>query len=317
MALPRLAGATGGAHVGGPVKEPVVRVLLASGDVIPPAEQLDAWHFRWNFRTYRGGFATIPLPGGKPGLVNVVPLDAYLYGVVSREVSPAWPAEAQTTQAILARTYALTRLRPDKPFDVVATSSDQRYGGIEGESVEGRQAVDATAGGVLRFRGAIAQVAYSACCGGRTADPADIWHADIPYLHSIADPHCAGTPQYRWETRVGIDALGTLGLARAGTLRSVELRRMTASGRPRELAFTGDVGIVEVETERFRAAAGLAVVRSTYLRKVVPEGDALTIAGNGSGHGVGMCQWGARAMASAGASAAQIIAFYFPSTLLG
>src|ERR1700686_730246 len=170
VALPRVARATGGLKVGGPVKEPVVRILLASGANIAPAKQLDELYFSWSGRTYRGGFALVPLPGNRAGLIDFVPLDSYLYGVVSAEVSPAWPSEAQKAQAILARTYVTTKLRPDKPYDVVASNSDQQYGGIQSESVEGRAAVDATAGKFVLYSGAVAHVAYSSCCGGRTAD---------------------------------------------------------------------------------------------------------------------------------------------------
>ncbi len=318
VALPRVARATGGLDVGGAVKEPAVRILLASGANIPPPDQLDAWYFAWNGRTYRGGFAFVPLLGGKQGLIDVVPLDSYLYGVVSSEVSPAWPAEAQKAQAILARTYVTTKLRPDKPYDVVATDSDQHYGGIDGESVEGRGAVDATAGKIVTYAGSIAHVAFSACCGGRTADSADVWSASVPYLLSFADPHCAGTPAYRWEARVPYAAVQQrLDLGRAGALRSVQLRELGSSLRPRQLAFAGSAATVEVGTDQFRSAAGAAVVRSTFLRGVTPSGDDLLVTGNGRGHGVGMCQWGAREMAAAGSSAAEIVAFYFPKTALG
>jgi stage II sporulation protein D len=318
VALPRVARATGGLEIGGPVKEPAVRILLASGANIPPPKQLDAWYFAWNGRTYRGGFAFVPLPTGRQGLIDVVPLDSYLYGVVSSEVSPAWPSEAQKAQAILARTYVTTKLRPDKPYDVVATDSDQHYGGIEGESVEGRAAVDTTAGRIVTYAKAPAHVFFSSCCGGRTADAADVWNESIPYLRSFADPHCAGTPDYRWEARIAYGSVQRrFDLARAGALRSVQLRDLRSSGRPKELAFAGSAATIGVETDAFRAAAGYAVVRSTFLRGVTPSGDDLVVAGNGFGHGVGMCQWGARAMAAAGASAADIIAFYFPKTALG
>jgi len=313
VALPRVARATGGLDVGGPVKEPAVRILLASGDDVALPKQLDAWYFSWNGRTYRGGFAFVPLPGNRRGLVDVVPLDSYLYGVVSAEVSPAWPAEAQKAQAILARTYVTTKLRPDKPYDVVASTSDQHYGGIQSETVEGRAAVDATAGKFVLYAGATAEVAYSSCCGGRTADSADVWRASVPYLRSFADPHCAGTPEYRWEARFAYGSVQRrLDLPRA--LRAVELRELGNSERPKQLAFAGDAATIEVKTDAFRAAAGYAVVRSTFLRSVTPAGDELVVAGNGRGHGVGMCQWGAREMAAAGASVADIIAFYFPST---
>jgi len=157
--FPKRALATGGLVRGEPAKQTLVRVLLASGADIPPAHQLDAWHFAWNGRTYRGSIAMIELADGKPGLVDAVPLDAYLYGVVSREISPAWPVAALQAQAILARTYVETKLQPEKPYDVVGSERDQRFGGIENETVEARDSVDATAGQLVTYRGETARVA--------------------------------------------------------------------------------------------------------------------------------------------------------------
>ncbi|MBC5809337.1 MAG: SpoIID/LytB domain-containing protein [Candidatus Eremiobacteraeota bacterium] len=318
VVYPRVASATGGHDVGGAVTERPVRVLLASGDATGSPRQLDAWHFGWNGRTYRGTFTYVTLADGKRGLVNVVPLDAYLYGVLSAEVSPGWPHASQEAQAIVARTYALTKLRPSKPYDVVATESDQRYGGIESESVEGHAAVDATAGQIVSYNGAPANVAFSACCGGRTADSGDVWGSPRPYLRSVADPHCADTPDYRWQTNISYDSVQrALELARAGDLRDVQLKDVDPSGRPRFVNFVGSAATVQVASQAFRFGVGAAVVRSTYLRSVGNASGSLAVAGNGRGHGVGMCQWGARSMGASGATAAQIVAFYFPSTTVG
>jgi stage II sporulation protein D len=81
--------------------------------------------------------------------------------------------------------------------------------------------------------------------------------------------------------------------------------------------FVGARASVQVASHDFRFGVGPSVVRSTYLRNVQPAGTSIAIAGNGRGHGVGMCQWGAREMGAAGSSAAQIVAFYFPSTTVG
>lgn len=316
--IPVAAQATGGDGVDGPVNERLVRVLLASGDALGEPKQIDAWHFAWNGRTYRGGYAYVPLGGGRRGLINALPLDDYLYGVISRELSPEWPRATQEAQAIVARTYVISKMQPDKMYDVVTTDSDQRYAGIPSESVEGRAAVDATAGTIVVYRGAPARTAFSACCGGRTADSQDVWGAALPYLKSFVDPNCAGTPDYRWQVQIPYDALQrTLDLSRAGTLQGVELKNVTASGRPRSVVFEGSASRVEVPTGTFRAAAGMTVVRSTFLRNVTAGPGGLTISGNGSGHGVGMCQWGARKMGDRGASGADIVAFYFPNTTLG
>lgn len=317
VAHPHVVRATGGLEIGGRVNEPAVRVLLASGSNIPIPKQLDTWHFLWNGRSYRGAFAFVPLPEGNKGLIDILPLDSYLYGITETEVSTEWPGEVQKAQAILARTYVTLKIGADKPYDVLASEKYQNYGGIESESVERRSAVDTTAGRVVIYEKAPAIVAFSACCGGRTADSSDMGTSGAPYLQSFPDPHCVGTRYHHWTVRVPYAALARrLDLERIGTLRSVELRNFGTGLRPRQLGFAGTAATIEIETAAFRSAADSKTVHSTFLHSVTPAGEDLTVAGNGFGHGVGMCQWGARVMAAGGASASEIIAFYFPKTAL-
>lgn len=318
---PRAVRATGGLDVTDAESVREVRVLLASGSW-PPAQQIDGWHFSWNGRTYRGTFASVRLPAGRSGLLNVLPLDAYLYGVLSKEVSPAWAPAAQQAQAIVSRTYTLFKLRPEKPFDVTSGDADQNYGGIESESVEGRAAVDATASTVVTYAALPARVAYSSCCGGRTADAGDAWATPYPYLTSIVDPNCAGTPNFSWQAGVPVgtvtDALRAQ-ISGCGKLHGVELRVDAAGARPRAIAFLGDSSTVETPLQVFRTAVGANVVRSTFVRAAVLDagGATLALSGTGRGHGVGLCQWGARQLGETGASAQDIVGFYFPGTSLG
>jgi stage II sporulation protein D len=316
--LPRSARATGGLDVEASPAPQTMRVLLAN-DVQAEAAQLDSWHFSWNGRTYRGTFALAPLDGGQSGLVNTLPLDAYLYGVLSKEVSAVWPQAAQEVQAILSRTYALTRQRPERAYDVTASESDQRYDGIEGETVEGRAAVDATAGLIVSFAGAPAEVAYSACCGGHTADAADVWGNSVPYLHGVVDPNCVGTPDFTWTVTIPLTAVAQAFAARAGLpdrIERLDLRDLDGSGRPRTIALIGDGTSLEVHAGDFRAALGVALVPSTLIRSALVKEAAIVLSGNGRGHGVGLCQWGARMLAQNGSAPADILQFYFAGTSL-
>jgi stage II sporulation protein D len=320
VALPRVAAATGGLDVGDSQALHTMRVLLASGAPDSP-RTLDGWHFAWNGRTFRGTFSIEPLEDGRGGLVNALPLDAYLYGVLSREVSASWPRAAQEAQAIVARTYALGRLRPAHPYDVVAGDADQHYDGIEGETVEGRDAVDATAGTIVTYAGVAAQVAYSACCGGHTADAGATWRVSVPYLAGVVDPHCVGTPDFAWDAVVTPDDLSRAfgaGFAGIGSLNAVELRDVDGSGRPRIVGFSGANGQFDATARDFRAKLGTNVVRSTLLKSAMLQPDgSLALSGNGRGHGVGLCQWGARVMGAQGAAARDIVQFYFPATGFG
>jgi stage II sporulation protein D len=322
VGLPRVARATGGIDVAGPAAQHSMRVLLAS-EPFAPAQPLDAWHFGWDGRTYRGTFSTVRLEDGRMGLVNVVPLDAYLYGVLSKEVSPSWSPGAQQAQAIVARTFALGRLRPAKPYDIVASEGDQRYAGIESESVSGRAAIDATGGIIVTYGNAPARVAYSSCCGGKTADAAAVWKTPYPYLAGVLDPHCFGTPNYTWQIEVPwtlVQSAFGAQLSALGALRSVGLAGASdPTDRPRTIDFMGTTSTFETTPPALRVSLGATLVRSTFVRTIAlePGNELLSLSGTGRGHGVGMCQWGARVMGDAGATAQDIISFYFPGTSFG
>jgi stage II sporulation protein D len=319
--FPRAARATGGLDVEAPESTARMRVLLASGSFAPP-QPIDAWHFAWNGRSYRGTPTTATLADGRVGLVDELPLDTYLYGVLGKEISASWASGAQQAQAILSRTYALAKLRPEKSYDVVASESDQHYGGMDGESVECRAAIDATAGRIVTFGGLPAHVAYSACCGGRTADAGDIWRTSYPYLAGVADPNCAGAPNFAWTVDVTCaDAVRAFGaqMRGFGALRDVRVDAVAPGERPTAVAFVGATGTFQASAADVRNALGTSVVRSTFVRSAAFDARAQTVtfAGTGRGHGVGVCQWGARAMGEAGASASEILSFYMPGTSLG
>jgi len=322
VAFPLRARATGGLDVPGPSNGYSIRVLLAVDDRTSP-QPIDAWHFGWDGRTYRGTHALVPLPDGRSGLVNTLPLDAYLAGVLGKEISASWAPEAQRAQAIVSRTYVVGKLRPANPYDVSASAGDQRYDGIESESVEGRSAVDATSGTIVTYAAAPARAVFSSCCGGRTAAAADVWNTPYPYLPSVTDPNCADTPNFAWDARIATsrieEALGDR-LASVGDLRDVSLRAAPdPSDRPQAIVFAGTRATFETTPAAFRNSVGAGTVQSSFVHEasLSEGGRILALRGTGRGHGVGLCQWGARMLGERGASAAEIIGFYFPGTVLG
>jgi len=313
VAIPSAARATGGMDIEGAVAPHTIRILLASGPVASP-NQIDEWHFSWNGRSYRGTFAFVSLADGRTGLVNTAPLDAYLYGVMSKEVSPAWPRTSQHAQAIVARTYALGQLRPGHPYDLVASEAAQRYDGIVAETVEGRDAVDATSGSIVKYDGIPARVAYGSCCGGHTADGFAAWRSGAPYLRGVVDPYCRSTPAFGWN--VAIPRSEVARAAGLDSLAAVALQALDSSGRAEVIALYGGRW-VQVKGSEFRSMLGATRVRSTLIRSATVLGDNVLLSGNGFGHGVGLCQWGTRVMGQVGASSEQIVAFYFPGTSIG
>ena len=127
------------------------------------------------------------------GVVNVVPLERYLCGVVPWEMPKRWNANALRAQAVAARTYTVANLDPGSWFDVYPDTRDQMYGGIRAEDAATNRAVGATAGRILTWHGVPAKTFYFSTSGGRTQSSHDAFNGPaIPYLRSVADPYDAG-----------------------------------------------------------------------------------------------------------------------------
>lgn len=312
------AVATGGLDVWDPLS-PQIRVLVASDSHGETPHVAADGTFAFGGKRWRGAPSTVGMPDGRMALVTTIDVDQYLQGVVPLESPPSWPSAALEAQAIVARTFALGRRSISRPYDVQANDSDQHWGGVEAEHPASTAAVQATRGRTLTYAGAAASVFYSACCGGHTADSVSAWGgATFPYLRGVPDPYCAQAPDYRWSRSVPLDrAVAAFGSRTGGTLVGAALGAPDATGRPRTVALLGTAEAT-IPVVEFRRAIGYDVVRSLWLRLVRIEdtqaAPRLVIEGSGHGHGVGLCQWGARYFASAGGSAVAILALYFPGT---
>ena len=309
---------TGGLDVWDPLS-PQIRVLVANethGEI--PHVAADGT-FAFGGKRWRGAPSTVGTGDGKFMLVTTIDVDAYLQGVVPLESPPSWPSAALEAQAIVARTFALARRSFSRPYDVQANESDQRWGGVEAEHPAATAAILASRGKTLRFGNGPASVFYSSCCGGHTADVSAVWNgAPLPYLRGVIDPYCLQAPEYRWERAVSLDrVVAAFGARTGGTLVGTALSDPDPTGRPRSVALMGAT-TATVPVADFRRALGYDVVRSLWLRsvRIDPSQAAprLLIEGSGRGHGVGLCQWGAKFFAASGAQAADILGLYFPGT---
>ena len=161
-----------------------------------------------NGRPYRGTIVALRDRTGVT-VVDRLPMESYLVGVVSAEMGRRSPGEQEAlrAQAIVSRTFALRNLRRWQAlgFDLYATVADQVYGGAATETPEGRAAVDATRGRILTYGGAPIDAFFYSTCGGRTADGTEVFRgADRPYLRSVSDAaddgtaYCSLSPRFRW-----------------------------------------------------------------------------------------------------------------------
>jgi stage II sporulation protein D len=282
---------------------------------------------------------------GGVSVVNVLPLETYLEGVVPHEMGNPGPHAyaALEAQAIAARTYALAKLRArtGEPFDVYAGVMDQVYRGSNGLIPLASGAVRETAGYVVSYNGQLAKTYYCASCGGHTSDIRRVWPQREPagYLTGIRDiesvsrkTNCREGRRFRWRHSFSGRRLGEilrqtlvreldLDSEEIGALRDIRIMERSASGRVTALEIETDRGVFRVQGDRIRWVLMTNPDRRTILPSTLfniekkYKGDNLSfvsIVGGGNGHGVGMCQYGAIGMANKGYTYDMIIAHYYP-----
>ena len=274
-------------------------------------------------KRYRGTLLLRLDPGGETvTVVEELGIEDYLLGVLPYEMDSDWPLEALKAQAVVARTFAYTQLgkyRKDG-FDLTTDTRSQVYGGRGSENAAVRKAVEGTRGEVLGYKGEILSVYYHACCGGHTSSPASIWGGTAPApLRGVRDRYCVSSPLARWTSYVTFEQLAVSLQKRrveGGPIKRLEIGARDAAGYVR--TFVARVGgeTLRVKAAELRAALGGDRLRSVRIAKIRRLKKGVEFVGGGSGHGVGLCQWGSRLQAQAGRRYEQILQFYFPGSTL-
>jgi stage II sporulation protein D len=255
-----------------------------------------------------------------------LPLERYVAAVLAGESSMFQAKEALKAMAVAARTYAV-RLRgrhSAEGFDFCDTTHCQRIE-LEGINARLQAAVSETAGELLWYQGKPAFTPYTRDCGGRTEDAAAIWpDLAAPYLKSHEDPYCArrGSSAWQWSSdpkRI-LQALRDSALRAPEGLDRISVLARTPSSRASTLVLTGASGSVRISADSFRFAMGRELGWNTLRSdryQVQSSNGRIAFEGSGSGHGVGLCQFGAEQMGADGRSYRDILAFYYPGTVAG
>ena len=304
-------------------------------------------------RRYRGRLQLLP-QAGQLQVVNHVPLETYLPSVVGSEMPASWPLQALQAQAVAARTYALKARKPSAPFDVQATTASQVYKGVEAETPSTLAAVAATRGQVLTYNNALIDAVFHSSSGGSTESSGDLWPRQLPYLVSVPDFDQA-SPVRDWRQPLDRTRLQQAFPELGGAL-GIDVVATTPTGRVRQARVVGPTGQLSLTGAQLRSRLGLKStwVRFELVPTAssagpdlaglsqdsasgaapalappplpafslpvpstkAPEVVQLVAVGRGFGHGVGMSQWGALAMAQRGESYASILQHYYRGTAL-
>jgi stage II sporulation protein D len=258
---------------------------------------------------------------GKPELLVVHPLDleTYVVGIVSAELPQGWPLQAYQAQAVAARTFAVWQKyrRLDLPYHMESSVLDQVYAGVDREHAVAREAVALTRGLVLTAQRHAVQAYFHAACGGRTESAWDGWGSSLPYLPGSQCGACTAAARYQWTARIDRDDVDRAFARVLGEhVTSIEVSTKTKTGRAKTVLVKGASRARTVTGPDARRLLGPSTVWSTWIDAMSFQGDALVVRGKGTGHGVGMCQWGARGFALQGKSFEEILAIYYPGAPL-
>jgi len=305
-------------HAGSGLRWPVSEqggALIVDGNAVGHTLEFtgDGAPLAFGGHRYRGSLRLIATSAGVE-VVNVLDVEAYLRGVVPAEMSASWPMAALEAQAVAARSYALSSLRPGADYDLCATVDCQVYRGMDDEHTRSDRAVAATEGIVVTYAGRVARTYYHADSGGATASSSEVWGTAVPYLVARADA-AAPSSVDRWSVRLdGASVAASLARMgeRVGTVTGLRVLQRSGSGRVDLLEVLGTAGSATVTGVQLGDLSRAWGLRSTRFSVV----GGLSVQGEGWGHGVGMSQYGARSLAERNYDYTQILGYYYPNTRL-
>ncbi len=247
-------------------------------------------------------------------VVNVLGIEKYLTSVVGSEMPTKWPIEALKAQAIASRTYALKQKGNDL-FDIDSTQKNQVYNGLESRTYKTIRAVKSTRSLVLTYKNKLINALFHSSSGGMTENSQDVWKNKYPYLSSVKD-FDKNNPKFRWQKKISSNELINL-FPKIGGLKNIEILDITSSGRVKNVKLIGAYGSYQMSGIALRKKLGLNsnFVRFKFfedeLNSNTPPKKGLIVFGQGSGHGVGMSQWGAKYLASRGQKSERILKYFY------
>ncbi len=261
-------------------------------------------------------------------IINELFLEDYLATLLPKEMNSTWPIEALKAQAVAARSYAYHKLMTDQVsrtkgfntyYDIENSEKHQVNGSYFDATRKTMKAAKGTKGEVLALAGGkVSPIFFHSKCGGKTLTPDQVWTNKVPGYRSVPCPFCHKHGKKNWKHSFKEDkvqnhikrAIATYNRPRSEIKNSnMQFYRDSKSNHQLKVSLNG--AHKSIKKSRLRSTMGRKALPSNYfnLKKV---GDEIIVSGSGYGHGVGMCQFGAKELALQGFSYKQILAHYFP-----
>lgn len=255
---------------------------------------------------------------GKNGLyvINELPMEDYLKGVVAAEVGAKWEEEALKAQAVASRTYAVYQKLNNSPnamsYHLTSSVLHQVYRGdmISDNIVK---AVNSTKGEILTYEGSPILAFYHSTSGGLTEDCLEVFGKNFPYLSPV-ETSSELSPFHVWEKKIPVsDIEKALKLEK---IKEISPHSMTVTNRVKNLRILTGNGEHLYPAKDLRKSLGWDKLPSTLITELTKDGDYFVFQGRGYGHGVGMCQWSAQQMAKEGKDYKEILSKFYPGATL-
>lgn len=274
--------------------------------------------------------AAVKMYNSQTGQIIKLTMDEYLVGVVAAEMPASFPMEALKAQAVAARTYIMQRMVPGGVANNKHPGSDVSSDPREGQAWISREemnkrwgsvkslehyykikwAVDKTRGQVITCQNQMIFPAFHSSCGGSTENAEEVWATSLPYLKGVDCPYCADPNPERQVTFTMAELdkklktnLSAMQVTAGNKVKPVLITKETTTGRPKEIK----IGNKTYPATMLREILNLRSTRITWELK----GDKITFTTKGYGHGVGLCQYGAKGMAENGKTYKQILLHYY------
>ncbi len=248
-------------------------------------------------------------------VINILPLESYLEGIINSEISSKWPMETIKAQVVASRTYALRKkiYNYTLPYDLNTTVLDQVYKGISIIDQTSVDAVKETYGEVITYNNELIEAFFHSNSGGFTESSEIFNNIKLPYIESKEDEFSIGQPSSNWSFEINIkDLTSTLKKEKliTGKLKKITIKERSKSGRVLKAEIISDKTIV-INGDYFRRIIGSSKFLSSKFGIELKNKNILLIEGIGYGHGVGMSQWGAFQMGKSGKNYKEILSFYY------
>ncbi len=293
----------------------------------------------WHANRRYAGELRVSLNEQKLQIINYLKLEKYLKSVVGSEMPKEFPLAALQAQAIAARTYALKLLGKHELFDIHSTQASQVYLGLEAETETTNRAVKSTNSLAIFHGNKLIEAVFHSSSGGRTENSGQVWKYQLPYLRSVVD-YDQNSTKYRWSKKIKSSELDKI-FYDLGGLNSIQIIKKSNSDRVLTARVHGPSGNKTISGKSLRKKLKLLsnkfevdfkfnqIKQDEQLKKknnynnknnfnlapyplpIIANDYFLFVKGYGAGHGVGMSQWGAKAMAEKGASFRKILKHYY------